>query len=426
MDTPPQPGLLATLRAAAFRSLRHRNYRLYFYGQIVSLTGSWMQTAALMWLVYDRTADALWPPLMMAAQVGPTLLLGPVGGVLADRYPKRSVITCTQLLFLLNAVALTVLVACGLTVPWLLFAVAVANGAVQAFDLPARLAYVPDLVPVDDLINAVSLNSLLFNAGRAVGPALTGGLFLLAGWAAGWFPGSRPVIVGAVGCFGVNAVSFLAVLAALRRIDATEGDLRNKPPGSLLDGYRFIRSRPLLAALLVCTGFAGVFGWPTLTLFPPYTARVLHHAEKEYSLLVSALGVGALVAALANATFGSLARARRAIVAGSILTAVGILGLALTVSMPVALLSSAVFGFGMILYLSTGQSVLQLSTPSDARGRVMALWPMTLSGSSIVGNLVSGWVADRYMSIPDLLQVMAAGVGLTAAVVTLVAWRTRR
>jgi MFS family permease len=426
MDTPNRPGLFVALRAAAFRSLRHRNYRLYFYGQIVSFTGSWMQSAALMWLVYDRTADALWPPLMMVAQVGPTLLLGPVGGSVADRFPKRTVIYCTQLLFLLNAVALTVLVACGLTVPWLLFALAVVNGVVQAFDLPARLAYVPELVPVDDLINAVSLNSLLFNAGRAVGPALSGGLFLLAGWLAGWFPGSRPVIVGAVGCFAVNAVSFLAVLEALRRIDATGCDLRTKQPGSLLDGFRFVRSRPLLAALLVCTGFAGVFGWPMLTLFPPYTARVLHHAEKEYSLLVSALGVGALVAALANATFGSVTRARQAIVVGSILTAVGILGLALTTSMPVALLSAAVFGFGMILYLSTGQSVLQLNTPSEARGRVMALWPMTLSGSSIVGNLVSGWVAERYISIPDLLFVMTAGVGLTAAVVTAVAWRTRR
>ncbi len=426
MDTPPRPGLFAALRAAAFRSLRHRNYRLYFYGQIVSFTGSWMQSAALMWLVYDRTHDPLWPPLMMAAQVGPTLLLGPVGGALADRFPKRTVISCTQLLFLLNAVVLTLLVASGLTVPWLLFAVAVANGAVQAIDLPARLAYLPELVPLDDLINAVSLNSLLFNAGRAVGPALAGGLFLLAGWAADWLPGSRPVTVGAVGCFAVNALSFLAVLAALRRIDAAESDLRTKPRGSLLDGFRFVRGRPLLAALLVCTGFAGVFGWPVLTLFPPYTARVLHHAEKEYSLLVSALGVGALVAALANATFGSLTRARRSIAVGAVLTAAGVLGLAVTTSMPVALLAAAVFGFGMILYLSTGQSVLQLSTPPEARGRVMALWPMTLSGSSIVGNLVSGWVAERYISIPDLLFVMAAGVGLTAAVVTAVAWRTRR
>jgi MFS family permease len=426
MDTapPPRQGLRAALRDTTFRSLRHRNYRLYFSGQIVSLTGSWMQSAALQWLVYDRTADPLWPPLLLVATVGPTLFLGPFGGALADRLPKRRLVYATQFFFLLTAATLALLVASEFATPWLLFAVALTNGVVQAIDLPARLAYVPDLIPREDLINAVSLNSLLFNAARAVGPAASGGLFLLAEPLAALLPGSRAVTLGAVWCFALNALSYVAVLAALRRIDAPETDRRMKPAGSPLDGFRYVRSRPPLLLLLVCTALVSAFGWPTLTLFPPYTKLVLNHAEKEYSLLVSALGVGALVASLANATFGSLARARLFVAVGSALTAAGICGLAVTGSMPVALLSAAVFGFGMILFLSTGQSVLQLSATDENRGRVMALWPMTLSGSAMVGHLLSGQAA-RQLPLPDLLLLMAAGVGLTAAVVTAVAWRTR-
>jgi MFS family permease len=427
MDTtpPPRQGLLAALRDTTFRSLRHRNYRLYFVGQIVSFTGSWMQSAALMWLVYDLTADPFWPPFMLVAQVGPTLVLGPVGGMLADRLPKKAVITASQLAFLLNAVVLTAVVATGVSTPWGLFALAVVNGMVQGIDLPARLAYVPDLIPMEDLINAVSLNSLLFNAARAVGPAVTGGLFLLAEAVAPMLANARPLVLGAVWCFALNALSYVAVLASLRRIDAPEQARETKPRGSMLAGFRYVWERKRLAALLACTGCAGVFGWPTLTLFPPYTRLVLNHAEKEFSLLVSALGGGALVAALTTATFGSPSRARAFMSVGSGLTAAGILGLALTAAMPVALLAAAVFGCGMILYLSTGQSVLQLSTPNEARGRVMALWPMTLSGSSIVGNLLAGWVAERHLAIPHLLLVMAAGVGLTAAVVSLLAWRLK-
>lgn len=418
--TPPRPGLITALRTTTFRSLRHRNYRLYFAGQVVSLTGSWMQTAALMWLVYDRTGDPIWPPLMMVAQVGPTLLLGPVGGALADRFAKHRLIIITQLFFLLNAVLLAVLVGSGQSTPWLLFTLAAMSGVVQAIDLPARLAFVPDLIPVEDLINAVSLNSLVFNVARAVGPAIAGGVFLVAGWVA-----ANPALVGSVLCFSVNAFSYLAVLAALRAIDVTGTDHRTRQPGSPLDGFRYVFTRPGLAALLASTGFVSLFGWPTLTLFPPYTRLVLQHAEKEYSLLVSALGVGALLAALSNATFGSAARARTFVAVGSCLTAVGILGLAVTRVMPMALCSAAVFGFGMILFLSTGQSVLQLSTPNEARGRVMALWPMTLSGSSILGNLAGGWAA-REFPIPQLLFTMAIGVGLTAAAAAVLAWRMKR
>ncbi|MBI1383205.1 MAG: MFS transporter [Planctomycetaceae bacterium] len=406
----PRRGLLGTLRHTTFRSLRHRNYRLYFFGQIVSFTGSWMQSAALMWLVYDATRNPLWPPLMLVGQVGPTLLFGPLGGALAARLPKRRLIFFTQLAFLVSTTVLAILIASDLATPLLLLAGAVANGLIQAIDLPARLAFVPDLVPRDDLINAVSLNSMLFNSARAVGPALAGLLFLLADAAVPLLPGSRAVTLGAVWCFGFNAVSYLAVLAALRRIDCPETCREKAAAGSGWDGVRYLIRNPTLGMLLVLTGAMCVYAWPALTLFPAYTDTVLHRAEKEYSVLVSALGAGALVAALVNATFGSVARRGTFLTAGTGFACLGLLGLAVADTLPLAFLAAAGLGFGLILFLSTGQSTLQLSVPDDVRGRVMALWAMTLSAGAPVGHLLAGLAARSY-PIPDILLVLAAGVG---------------
>jgi MFS family permease len=313
---------------------------------------------------------------------------------------------------------MAVLVAANLTAPGLLLAVAVINGLIQAIDLPARLAFVPDLVPKDDLINAVSLNSMLFNSARAVGPAMAGVLFLLADAALPLLPGSRAVTLGAVWCFSFNAISYLAVLAALRRIHCPEAHRQKPAPGSPLDGVRYLIDHPVLGLLLVLTGVMCVFAWPALTLFPAYTDRVLHRAEKEYSVLVSALGTGALVAALLNATFGTVARRRPFLTAGTLLTGGGLLGLAVATTLPLAVAAAALLGFGLILFLSTGQSALQLSVPNDVRGRVMALWAMTLSAGAPVGHLAAG-VAAQHFPIPDILLVMAAGVGACAAAAVL-------
>ncbi len=162
-QTPNARGLFAALKATTFRSLRHRNYRRYFAGQIVSFVGTWMQSTALMWLMYDRTGDPRWPSWLIVAQIGPTILLGPWGGALADRRPKRQLVLTTQTAFLLNAVVLTAVVASGFALPALILALVAVNGVIQAVDLPTRLAFVPDLVPKEDLINAVGLNSLVFN-----------------------------------------------------------------------------------------------------------------------------------------------------------------------------------------------------------------------------------------------------------------------
>jgi MFS family permease len=418
---PVRRGLLAALRETTFRSLRHRNYRRYFLGQIVSFTGSWMQSAALMWLLYDRTGDPRWPSWVLVAQVAPTILLGTWGGGLADRYPKLKLVFATQSAFLAHAVLLTLLLALDLAPPFLVLGLMVVSGVIQAVDLPARLAFVPDLVPKEDLINAVGLNSLLFNSARAIGPALAALLFLAAEAAAPWLPpGTDPVTLGAVACFALNAASFVAVLVALRGItvagDAPAAALR---PGGAWDGFRYLREQSAMGALVALTLVLCVFGWPLVTLLPAYTRMQLGRSEQTYSLLVSALGAGALVAALATATFGTAARRGKFLVTGAATVAAGLLGAALATRAEFAAAACAAVGAGMILYLSTGQSTLQLAVPDEKRGRVMALWAMTLSASAPLGHLLAGQ-AVAVVGVGPVLFAMAVGAALAAAGLALV------
>lgn len=410
-----------------FRSLRHPNYRRYFLGQSVSFTGSWMQSAALMWLLYDRTGDVRWPSYLLVAQVGPTIVLGTWAGHLADRWPKRDLIARTQAAFLVNAVVLAVLVAGGWAAPLLVLALQLLNGVVQAIDLPTRLAFVPDLVPKADLINAVGLNAMLFNSGRAVGPAATGLLFLLAAEVAPHVGGLTAVELGAVGCFALNAVSFLAVLLALRRIEVPGLPANHAPAaGSAWDGVRYLAGRRRLGGLVVLTFVLCAFAWPVLTLFPAYTRTRLGLAEESYSFLVSALGAGALVGALGCATFGTPARRGAFLVVGAGAAAAGLAGLAETTTGGVAVGWSGCVGFGLILFLSTGQSALQLAVPDDVRGRVMAVWAMTLSASAPAGHLLAGQLADA-AGVAPVLRGMALGcAGVAAALAVLLSLGERR
>jgi Na+/melibiose symporter-like transporter len=408
--------MLTALRNTTFRSLRHRSYRRYFLGQIVSFVGTWMQSAALMWLMYDRTGDPRWPSWLLVAQIGPTLVLGPWGGSLADRYPKRRLVLTTQTAFLLNAIVLTVVVGSGFAVPVLVLALIAVNGVVQAVDLPTRLAFVPDLVPKEDLINAVGLNSLVFNSARAVGPALAGVLFLLASAAAPLLPeGTHAVTLGATSCFALNALSFLAVLRALRGIPEPPAHVKTPEGGSMWDGLRYLRGHPTLGGLVLLTFVVCVFGWPVVTVLPAYTRMRLGMKEGAYSLLLSAMGAGALGAALATATFGNAARRGAFLLVGVAAGAAGMAGLALAHGPWAAGAGCALTGFGLILYLSTGQSTLQLAVPDAMRGRVMAWWAMTLSASAPLGHLLAGEAVTAFADVGPVLLGMAAGVGGAAA-----------
>lgn len=397
-----------------FRSLRHRNYALYFSGQLVSFTGSWMQSAALMWLVYELTSDPLWPPLMLVAAVGPTLFLGPLGGALADHYPKKRLVFATQAAFLIGAAALAISVASDSVNPIVLLAIQFVNGIVQSVDLPARLAFVPELVPKEDLINAIGLNSLTFNAARALGPAVAGGFFFAAKAAVerNHWHGSA-ALLGTIACCTLNALSYVAVLTALAFIRTRHLFTAPRIRGRFWDGLRFLRKKTGLFALILLTGMLSIFGWPLLTLLPAYTKSVLGLEERAYSFLVSALGAGALVGSIVTASYGTPERRERCLIIGVLGSLLGLLGLILTTTILAAVPSCMLFGFGLVLYLSTGQSTMQLRSPDSARGKVMALWAMTLSGSSIPGHLLAGRAAQVY-PLTSVLWAMEIGVVVAA------------
>ncbi len=416
--SPGRTGLLAVLKQTTFRSLRHRNYRLYFYGQIVSFTGSWMQTAAIMWLMFDRTGDPRWPSWLLVAQVGPTLLLGTWGGHLADRVPKRQLVFATQAAFLVNAMLLTLFVATGRAGPAVVLALQVVSGVVHAIDLPARLAFVPDLVPKEDLFNAVGLNALVFNAARAVGPSVAGGVVsrrrrTRAGSLRRGEPGhprggrvlraQRPQLSGRALC--ASGASRSRTSQARRR--TARGGRRSTASATCVRGRH---SAGWSVSHWSCAFSAGRC-WRLLACIHSADSRAGRNVVQPAGQFFWGR---ALLAAVAAATFGTIGRRSAFLVLGAAATAAGLLGLAWAGTRPVAAGCCGCVGFGLILFLSTGQSALQLAVPDEMRGRVMAIWAITLSGSTPLGHLLAG-EGVRAIGVERVFMAMAAGTGFVAA-----------
>ncbi len=433
-------------RVGTFRALRHRNYRLYFVGQLVSLTGSWMQITALMWLAYELTKGSRWPSFIGAAQLLPALVLGAWGGSLADRFTKRSIIFVAQSGLLVSAVVLAGLVVTGRATPWNLLAVAIANGVISAIDLPARLAFVIDMTGKEDLVNAVALNSLMFNAARAVGPMI-GGITLK--------------FFGPAVCFLLNALSFVAVLAALALMDVDgrpAGSHARRP--SLRAGFRYLAEHRGLLLLFLLGVPMALFGWPTMTLLPALADRHLGAGGDVYASLTSAVGsgaqfgwpavavlpaglerhvgagrgvyasllstvgCGALVAALLVATFGSVGRRKYFLGAGVCLTVVALAGLTRAADFRVAASCCTLLGTGLILFFPTAQAIMQLGATDENRGLIMGIWTM-LTGAVPVGTLLAGPAADLW-GVPGVLAAESAGIALAGAgVVAASLWRGR-
>jgi MFS family permease len=391
----PAPPPTAGRFGATFRSLRHRNYRLYFFGQLISHLGSWIQTTALTWLAFALTQQSKWVAVIAAAQILPAFILGAWGGALADRWPKRTLLLYTQSTFLVLALVLAGLVFGGAVTAWQLLAIAVLNGLVLAVDLPARLAFVMDMVGREDLMNAVALNALLFNVARAAGPALAGWLLYLAG------PDT---------CFLLNGLSFVPLVYGLACMDvagATPAH-RSRRTGRLLDGFRYLAGRPELALLVLLAGGMALCGWPFLALLPAFAHHVLGVEEQGYSLLLTGAGSGALVAALVVASYGSWERQRRFIHLGIVILTLSLFLLSLARSLPEAVAACAGCGFGLILFFATSQSVLQLGAGDHNRGRVMGIWAMIQSGAAPLGHFLNGPAADRWGE-PLVLHLQALG-----------------
>lgn len=412
-----EPGTLAvahdangssSARGSMFSALRIRNYRLFWTGQLVSVTGTFMQGTAQQWLVLRLTHDPLALGIVGALQFGPMLFLGLFGGAIADRWPRRSVLVVTQSVAAVLALVLWLLTVAGAVQIWQVFALALILGIVNAVDMPTRQSFVSELVPSDRLINAVSLNSAQFNVARIAGPGLAGLLIALF---------DVPFL------FLLNAISFLAVIVSLlmmRSSELVEAPHAPKTHGmarlrALGDGIRFIRSSRSLAITFLLVGVIGTFGF-NFNVLLPLEARVTLHADAiAFGLLSSSLGVGALIGALLLAR-RSGEPPNRLLIGMALAFGAFEVAVAFFTSQWIVMLLIAGTGFAMSSFSASANTRTQLSSPPVLRGRVMSVYTTLFIGTTPIGNLLVSAVAANWgvpmawviSGVPCLLAALAA------------------
>jgi len=365
------------------RSLRHRNYRLFFSGQLISVVGTWMQSTAQAWLVYRLTGSALLLGLIGFADRGPVLLLGLAGGLVADRFNRHRVVIVTQALALLQALALGLLVVSGRTHVWEIFALATVHGVIDAFDVPARQSFIASMVEQDDLPNALALNSTVYNAARVVGPAIAG------------------LVVATVGegtCFLINAASYCAVIACLLRMRLPVRLVRAgiiSTRGYLYEGIRFAGGSPPIRSLLLLLGLISVCGMPYFVLMPIFAGDILHGGARGLGTLMGATGVGACVGAAVLAQRKSVAGLGRVVAAGGIVFGPSLVAFSLSVSFALSTAVLVVVGYAMITEAAATNLLLQSLCPDSLRGRIMSLYTIMFVGMQPIGTLLAGALAER-------------------------------
>jgi MFS family permease len=361
-----------------FAALAIPNYRRYIAGQSVSLIGTWMQMAAQSWLVLTLTHSATTLGVIVGLQTLPVLLLGPYGGVIADRVDKRRLMVALQIAMGVQALVLGVLTVTGAVRLWEIGALAVLLGLNNAFENPARQAFMLEMVGAEDLRNAVSLNSVLVNVARVIGPAVAGVLI---------------ATVGEGACFLVNAASFAAVVASLATLDRTAifpSPPSGREPGQLREGLRYVRRTPQLGVPLLMMALAGCLAYEFQVTLPVMARQGLHVGASGYGFMVAAMGVGAIVGGLFVATRGKTGLPTLVMAA----SAFGVLLLfaAVAPSLPVEVFALALAGGASISFMATGNSTLQLNAEPSMRGRVMSLWFVAFQGSTPIGGPLVGWV----------------------------------
>ena len=370
---------------STFRALRHRNFRLYWSGQLVSLVGTWMQTVAQAWLMHRLTASPLMLGLLGFAQFLPVLLLSLWAGVIVDSISKRKLLLFTQFAFLLQATVLATVVSTHVVTPAMVLVLAFIFGTINALDLPARQSFVVELAGKEDLSNAIALNSAAFNTARILGPAVAG--VLLA-------------TIGEAGCFWVNAISYVAVIWSLWRMDlvsrpAIPFDARHAVQ-TMLEGIRYARSVRPLRNLLTLLGLTAGLGFQYMILLPVYVRDILKADARSYGLLVSAFGLGSLLSAVWMTRQQDRWALRRNLFVGLLAGAIGLGTFAWSRALPLSLAMGFLAGMGLILFVATTNTLIQLSTDDQYRGRIMGLYTLMFVGTSPIGSLISGAIAQRF------------------------------
>jgi MFS family permease len=385
------------VKTRALTAFRHRNYRLFFGGQAISLIGTWMQQVAQAWLVLTITnGDPLWLGVVAAAQFLPVMILGLFAGILADVLPKRQTLLAVQVVMMALAAVLAVLTATGLVQVWMIVLLAILLGCANAVDMPVRQSFAYEMVGPRDVGNAVALNSAMFNGARVAGPAIAG---LTIG------------VFGIATAFAINAASFLAVIVGLWLMRDDELRLPRLVPRprsvrevfvNLAEGLRFVRDTPVVLLAVTVVGLVATVGMNFTVLIPPLAANVLHSDAAGYGFLMTASGLGALGAAVALVIGGRPHPVR--IAGGALVLGVASVLLSVSTSFPLSLALMIPIGAGGITMAATANATIQLAVPDGLRGRVMSVYTTVFAGSVPIGGIAAGALAS------------AAGVSTTVAI----------
>lgn len=382
------------MKFRTFSALKHRNFRLFFFGQAVSLTGTWMHSTAQGWLVLSLTDSAFYLSLVHAMGYWPILFFSPFGGVAADRASKRTVLVFTQSLSMAFALALAVLVHLKAVEVWHVALIALCIGIVNTFDIPARQAFIFEMVGKEDLMNGIALNASLFHGSRVVGPAIAGLLIGAAGLAA---------------CFYINALSYVAILVGLYMMKVAppaEGRQRGHIMKELREGFSFVKRSPVILSFMLMVSVSSLLVIPYIALMPIYARDVLKIGAAGLGIMMGSAGVGALGGALTLASYGTFERRGRAALFSAIMANVAVGAFALSTNTTLSCALLVVAGWGMIVQMATVNTIIQSESPDGLRGRVMSLYTTVFLGLIPVGNLMVGALAT-WLGAPHAIALSA-------------------
>lgn len=403
----PQPDtVLGAFGRRTFAALAIRNYRLFFFGQAVSLSGTWMQTVAQGLLVLQLTGSGTALGVVTALQTLPVLLFGAWGGLVADRYPKRTILYAVQVISGAASLTMGALVLSGGIRLWMVYAIALLLGGVKVFDNPTRQTFVREMVGNDLLRNAVSLNSTEMNLARVIGPTIAG-VFVAT--------------VGIGACFIANGVSFLAVISmlALMRADELQPAARvARAKGQLAEGLRYAAGEPLIRNTLVMMAIIGTFTYEFQVILPLFATYTLGDGATGYAALTAAMGAGAVVGGLWTASRGR--RDPRALTLSAALFGGSVLLTAAAPTLPVAFATMVIVGFFSVTFTSLGNVTLQLTARPQMQGRVMSLWSIAFLGTTPIGGPIIGAIGEHAgprwgLLVGGVAALAAAGIGLLAS-----------
>src|SRR4051812_20094424 len=391
---------LRTGTRETFRSLHVRNFRLFFGGQLISQVGNWLTLVAQTLLVLKLTDSGIALGALAVAQFGPVLILGPWAGLVADRSDKRRLLLIVQVIGMAQSFALAILAFSGNPQVWQIYSIALVGGVTIAFDNPARRAFVVEMVPHDDMHNAVSLNSALMTSSRVIGPVIAGLLVTTVGY--GW-------------CFLADALSYTAVIAGLWMIRAQELTPSFPTPRAkrqVREGLRYVRSVPELWVPLMMMGVVGTLSYNFQTVFPLFTERDLHGSVSTYTILFAVVSVGALIGALRTARRKTISV--RIVAFASVFYGLSMAVMAVVPNQTAAFAVGVVLGISSIGFLTASTAIVQVESAPHMRGRVLALQAMLFLGSTPIGGPIVGWVSQqfgaRYAIGLGAVAALAAGV----------------